>query len=180
MTVDVMAREDELFRRSVHDDLTGLPNRILLTDRISQAFHRARRTGTRLSVFYVDLDGFKAVNDRWGHAIGDQVLKSVSTRLAAALRPADTVARVGGDEFVAVCEGLHGPGDTSEIAQRLIDVVAVPIEHRAGRACLTASVGSASTTTARSRPQTLIDAADRAMYRAKRAGGAAFRTGFCR
>jgi diguanylate cyclase (GGDEF)-like protein/PAS domain S-box-containing protein len=170
-----LRREEELFQRSVHDPLTELPNRVLLIDRMTQALARARRQGTRVSVFYVDLDDFKAVNDRWGHAVGDEVLRVLGGRLAAAVRPADTVARMGGDEFVVLCEGLPSAAATTEIATRLLDAVNTPVEHQAGTAELTASVGSASTTAARTRPETLIDAADQAMYRAKRAGGGRYR-----
>jgi diguanylate cyclase (GGDEF)-like protein/PAS domain S-box-containing protein len=170
-----LRREEELFHRSVHDPLTALPNRVLLVDRMTQALARARRQGTRVSVFYLDLDGFKEVNDRWGHAVGDEVLRVLAGRLAAAIRPADTVARVGGDEFVVLCEGLHSAAATSEIAARLLGAVATPVDHQAGTVGLTASVGSASTVGARSLPETLIEAADQAMYRAKRAGGGSYR-----
>lgn len=168
-------REEELFHKSVHDPLTGLPNRVLLVDRMTQAFARARRQGTRVSVFYIDIDGFKQVNDRWGHAVGDEVLRTLAGRLSAAVRPADTVARLGGDEFVVLCDGLTSPGAASEIAGRLLDAVAQPIDHQAGMVTLTASVGSACTVGARTRPGTLLEAADRAMYRAKRAGGGRYR-----
>ncbi|MGH9034825.1 MAG: diguanylate cyclase domain-containing protein [Acidimicrobiia bacterium] len=168
-------REEELLRRSVHDPLTGLPNRVLLADRMTQALARARRQGTRVSVFYLDVDGFKQVNDGWGHAVGDEVLRAVGGRLRAAVRPADTVARVGGDEFVVLCDGLTAPGAASEIAQRLLDAVARPIHHPTGMVALTASVGSACTVHARTSPDTLLEVADQAMYRAKRAGGGRYR-----
>ncbi|MGH9037174.1 MAG: diguanylate cyclase domain-containing protein [Acidimicrobiia bacterium] len=166
-----LRREEELLRRSVHDPLTGLPNRVLLLDRMTQVLARARRQGTRVSVFYVDLDGFKQVNDRWGHAVGDEVLQAVGGRLRAAVRPADTVARLGGDEFVVLCDGLTSPRAALEIAERLLDAVAQPIDHPAGTVALTASVGGACTVGAQTRPETLLEVADRAMYRAKRAGG---------
>ncbi len=170
-----LRREEELFHQSFHDALTGLPNRVLLTDRMTQALARARRQGTRVSVFYLDLDGFKGVNDCWGHSAGDEVLRILARRLAAAVRPADTVARVGGDEFVVLCEGLPSAAATAEIATRLLGAVATPIDHQAGTAELTGSVGSASTVGARTRPGTLIELADQAMYRAKRAGGGRYR-----
>ncbi|MGH8972809.1 MAG: diguanylate cyclase domain-containing protein [Acidimicrobiia bacterium] len=168
-------REEELFHRSVHDPLTGLPNRVLLMDRMAQTFARARRQGTRVSVFYIDLDGFKGVNDRWGHAVGDEVLASLAGRLTAAVRPADTVARLGGDEFLVLCEGLTSAADASDIAVRLLDAVALPLHHPGGTVRLTASVGSACTLHAGTRAVTLLDAADQAMYRAKRSGGNTYR-----
>ncbi len=168
-------REDELFSRAVHDPLTGLPNRVLLVDRTIQALARARRQGTRVSILYLDVDGFKEVNDRWGHGTGDVVLRLLAQRLAAAVRPSDTVARLGGDEFVVLCDGLPSPAATSEIPTRLLEAVAAPIEQGGRTVELTASVGIASSVGGRSRPRTLIEAADRAMYRAKRAGGGRYR-----
>jgi diguanylate cyclase (GGDEF)-like protein/PAS domain S-box-containing protein len=168
-------REDELFHHTVHEPLTGLPNRVLLVDRTTQALARARRQGTRVSIFYLDVDGFKDVNDRWGHGTGDVVLRLLAQRLAAAVRPSDTVARFGGDEFVVLCEGLPSPAATSEIATRLLEAVATPLEQDGRAVELTASVGIASSVGGRSRPGTLIEAADQAMYRAKRAGGGRYR-----
>lgn len=159
--------EDELFWRAVHDPLTGLANRALLLDRLNQALARSRRGGGRLAVLYCDLDGFKAVNDRWGHGVGDEVLRLVGRRLLDAVRLEDTVARFGGDEFVVLCEQA---GDVAEIGQRVVDSLADPISHPAGSVELGISVGI-TVAGPDSRPADLLEAADRAMYVAKHAGG---------
>jgi diguanylate cyclase (GGDEF)-like protein/PAS domain S-box-containing protein len=163
---------DELFHRAVHDPLTGLANRALLLDRLDHALARADRRAGTLAVLYVDLDGFKAVNDAWGHAVGDEVLQTVAERLTGAIRPEDTVARFGGDEFVVLCEDLTEPFDAIRVARRILEELCRPIGHRTGTCCLSASIGFAlaegpTTGTA------LIEAADHAMYRAKQRGGAA-------
>jgi diguanylate cyclase (GGDEF)-like protein len=119
---------------------------------------------------YVDLDGFKAVNDSWGHAAGDDVLRAIAARLAAAVRPEDTVARFGGDEFVVLCEGVSGGGEAMELAGRILAAVARPVPHGAGAAELSASVGLV-VSDGRTGAAELIEAADTAMYRAKRGGG---------
>jgi diguanylate cyclase (GGDEF)-like protein/PAS domain S-box-containing protein len=162
---------DELFQRAVHDPLTGLANRVLLLDRLSVALARAARQGRQLAVLYIDLDGFKAVNDTWRHAVGDEVLRTVAGRLAEAVRPQDTVARFGGDEFVVLCEDLAGVDDARQLAARTLDAIRRPISHRAGSFRLSASIGVAMAGGQRE-PADLIEAADRAMYRAKRRGGA--------
>jgi diguanylate cyclase (GGDEF)-like protein/PAS domain S-box-containing protein len=163
---------DELFHRAVHDPLTGLANRVLLIDRLDHALARADRRAWTVAVLYVDLDGFKAVNDTSGHAVGDEVLKIVAERLAGAVRPEDTVARFGGDEFVVLCEDLADPGDALRVANRILADVGRPIQHRSGLARLSASIGVVLADGPGS-GAALIEAADEAMYRAKRRGGAA-------
>jgi diguanylate cyclase (GGDEF)-like protein/PAS domain S-box-containing protein len=163
---------DELFHRAVHDPLTGLANRVLLIDRLEHALARADRQERRLGVLYVDLDGFKAVNDTWHHAVGDQVLRNVAERLTRAVRPEDTVARFGGDEFVVLCEDLTDAADSVRVAERILAELCRPIPHRGGTARLAASIGVVLADGPTS-GEALIEAADRAMYRAKRRGGAA-------
>ena len=163
---------EELFHRAVHDPLTGLANRVLLIDRLNQALARADRRAWDVGVLYVDLDGFKAVNDTWRHAVGDEVLRIVAERLAKVVRPEDTVARFGGDEFVVLCEDLAGSSDALQVGQRILDAVARPIRHRAGTCRLGASVGVVLDD-GRSSAESLIERADRAMYVAKARGGAA-------
>jgi diguanylate cyclase (GGDEF)-like protein len=165
-------RADEMFHRALHDPLTGLANRVLLIDRLTQALARADRRGGRTGVLYVDLDGFKAVNDTWGHAAGDEVLETVAGRLAGAVRPEDTVARFGGDEFVILCEDLDDRAEAQQVADRVLGELAVPIRHRSGRCRLSASIGVVLAD-GRMNARGLIDAADRAMYEAKRRGGEA-------
>jgi diguanylate cyclase (GGDEF)-like protein/PAS domain S-box-containing protein len=158
-----------LAHRALHDPLTGLANRVLLLDRLEHVLARLPRHPAPAAVLYLDLDGFKEVNDRWGHGVGDEVLRVVAERLAAAVRPGDTVARFGGDEFVVLCEDVESVG-TVEIARRLVDAVDTPIEHGEGTARVRASVGFATTGHDRRSAQELIEAADQAMYRAKRSG----------
>ncbi|HEV8627030.1 MAG TPA: sensor domain-containing diguanylate cyclase [Acidimicrobiia bacterium] len=163
---------DELFHRAVHDPLTGLANRVLLLDRLGHALARADRRARTLAVLYVDLDGFKAVNDTWRHAAGDEVLQIVAGRLTGAVRPEDTVARFGGDEFVVLCEDLTDPADAVRVADRILEDLCRPIQHRAGTCRLAASIGVVLAD-GPADGAALIEAADHAMYRAKRRGGAA-------
>ena len=163
-------RVGELFHRAVHDPLTGLANRVLLADRLDQALARAEREPRTLAVLYVDLDGFKAVNDTWRHAVGDEVLRIVAERLTGAVRPEDTVARFGGDEFVVLCENLKQPTDAVQVAKRILYEVRRPIRHRAGTCELSASIGAVLADGKAAGP-ILIEAADHAMYEAKRRGG---------
>ena len=173
---DVSARSraraelEELARHALHDPLTGLPNRSLLLDRLHQAVARAERTQGSLAVMFVDLDDFKAVNDRLGHDTGDQVLRTVAQRLRAAVRPADTVCRLGGDEFVVVCEGVDGLAEADEIAGRVEAAVGEPCRVAGHEVLLTASVGVVVPGAAAASPERLVGEADAAMYLAKREG----------
>jgi diguanylate cyclase (GGDEF)-like protein len=171
---DMSARHDlerELYHRALHDPLTGLPNRALLDDRLEQAVARLRRAapGEALVVCYVDIDRFKSVNDTFGHEAGDRVVREVARRLAHAVRPGDTVARVGGDEFVIVCPDT-GPTALEEIASRLQATIAEPIALPAHVIEVTASIGIASAHDPATPPAQLVRDADVAMYRAKRSG----------
>lgn len=157
-----------------HDSLTGPPNRALLYDRLDHALATATRTGTAVGVLFLDLDGFKNVNDALGHHAGDQLLAHTATRLSATVRAGDTVARFGGDEFVIVCENLPvGPDaaasarELGAIAERIRRALARPIHLAGQETTIGASIGvaiSADGTDADS----LLRAADRAMYEAKR------------
>jgi len=165
--------EAELTRLAVTDALTGLPNGAALHDRLGQALARRRRQQNVLAVLFLDLDGFKTVNDRFGHAAGDQVLREVAARLAAALRPGDTVSRLGGDEFVVVCDELPDPSEADEIANRLHAALAPTFTVHGEQVRLRASVGVAVAATDQPvDPRELLHAADQAMYRAKPAGRA--------
>jgi len=158
--------EARLTHEILHDDLTGLVNRRLLVDRLTQALARASRAGTTVAVLFLDLDYFKAVNDTFGHAIGDELLIGVARRLQESLRDTDTCARVGGDEFVVVCEDLSHASDGALVAGRLEDALAagVPVGNR--NMPVRASIGIA-VSSAGSLPQELLNEADAAMYRAK-------------
>ena len=162
------AAEGTLAYHATHDQLTGLTNRPILIERIEHALSlRAWRDGVAL--LYLDLDRFKPVNDSWGHRTGDRVLSVVASRLEAAVRPSDTVARIGGDEFVVLCEGLDSPEDAVDVAERIVRAIEEPITFDDHVVVISASVGIArpnSTTTSES----LIRDADVAMYRAKELG----------
>ncbi len=164
-------RQDELAHQATHDALTGLPNRTLLLDRISQMLVRSRRLGQPVAVLFVDLDGFKKVNDSYGHRAGDEVLVEVASRLSKALRESDTLGRLGGDEFVVAAE-LAMSGESAEtIATRLIEALREPflIEDRSAPPIeVSASVGIA--TGEGERAEQLLRKADIAMYRAKWGG----------
>ncbi len=160
---------EELAHRALHDALTELPNRVLLADRLELALARLRRRPTRLAVTFIDLDGFKQVNDRWGHEIGDRVLKVVAERLRRVVRPSDTLARFGGDEFTVLSEDLADERAATEIADRLARAVGEPVPLGNGSDVhLRASIGVAFATGPDDSPETLIREADFAMYRAKR------------
>jgi diguanylate cyclase (GGDEF)-like protein len=176
--INAQARADlhdmsERFRKTaLHDALTGLPNRILLLERLEHAFHRSRRSGLTSAVFFVDLDGFKNVNDSFGHRIGDELLVAVAQRLSTILRPGDTLARVSGDEFVIVCEDLADPAQADAIVSRLDTALRPPLLVSGIETNVTASIGIAFTGRDSDTPDKVLHMADMAMYRAKRAGGA--------
>lgn len=168
------ARQRELAEQARHDSLTGLPNRRAFGEHLHQAMARARRSAQTLIVLYVDLDGFKAVNDRLGHAAGDKVLAEVARRLQDAVRLTDCVCRLAGDEFTVILEGAGGPGEVRRICQRILDRLSVP--HDLGEPHLvTPSIGAAvyEAEAGQSQEQ-LCERADAAMYAAKRAGKARF------
>jgi diguanylate cyclase (GGDEF)-like protein/PAS domain S-box-containing protein len=163
------ALEERLKYLAFHDALTGLPNRALLMDRLREALARARRDGGLVCVLYVDLDGYKAVNDSLGHEAGDEVLRHVAARLRASVRPEDAVARLSGDEFVVVMEHAGG-GAPEAIAERLLDRLRSPFKVGRHEVAVGASVGMALGGPGQEDPETLLRAADAALYRAKRAG----------
>lgn len=171
---DITARkhdEAELQRAALYDALTGLGNRVLLQDRLEQAMARSARHGTCLAVAMLDLDGFKAVNDTHGHATGDRLLVALAQRLRATVREADTVVRLGGDEFVVLLPDLSRPEDARPLVQRLLDVVARPVDDPVGPLQVSASAGL--TYHPQAQPAdgaALLQQADQAMYEAKRAG----------
>ena len=153
-----------------HDALTHLPNRNLLTDRLRQAMAQAHRQRTLLAVCYLDLDGFKPINDRYGHEIGDRVLVSVAERLTSLIRGSDTVARIGGDEFVLLLTGADAPTDFHPVLERLLAEVAAPYHVDSRYLSVTASIGVAICPLDDADPDTILRHADQAMYYAKQTG----------
>lgn len=153
-----------------HDFLTGLPNRSLLTERLSRAIGQARRHEKMVALLYIDLDSFKQVNDLQGHATGDQLLQAVAERLAVCVRDTDTVCRQGGDEFVILLTEVDHPEDAGPIAQKLLDAFAVPCKVGNRELHITLSIGISIYPDDGTNPDLLLDNADSAMYRAKANG----------
>jgi len=161
---------DQLAYRAFHDPLTGLPNRALFEDRLDHAFARAGRHRGSVTVLFVDLDDFKAVNDGFGHKVGDTVLMALGRRLEAGLRPGDTVARLGGDEFAVLLEDSDDPMGATRAIERLAHALREPVAAGEHRLFVTASVGGATGEPGRDGAEDLLRKADTAMYQAKKAG----------
>jgi GGDEF domain-containing protein len=177
-TLDELKRMSYLAR---HDLLTGLPNRLLFEDRIRQVIFQARRSDARFTVIFIDLDDFKPVNDKHGHAVGDRVLQQVATRMADALRETDsvvrfhgdedTVARLGGDEFIILAPGLSGDEDIGRVCGKVIGALARPMDIDGRRLSIGASLGCAEYPRHGADEEALLMNADAAMYLAKATGG---------
>lgn len=167
-------REEEIRELAHHDALTGLPNRRLLDDRMTQAFASARRGSEHVALMLLDLDRFKPVNDSHGHEAGDAVLKVVASRLKGCVREADTVARVGGDEFVVMLL-VHVPKDAVRVAEKILDSLAQPIPVAGNEFQIGASIGISVYPEDATERETLLNCADRAMYYVKAAGRNSYR-----
>ena len=165
-TGELRARR-ELEHRAMHDPLTGLPNRELLMDRLTVALARLGRQGTAVGVLFIDLDGFKEVNDVHGHQVGDELLVSVAARLRREVRDGDTVARYGGDEFVVLCEDLQRIEAAAPLAQRLADAVAQPVSTGERLLVVQASIGIVVEQNPSTSADALVKRADAEMYRVK-------------
>lgn len=171
------AARQELVHQATHDSLTGLPNRALFDDRLMSALQRSRRHRQQFALAYVDLDNFKHVNDRHGHAAGDEALVETARRLSSRLRACDTVARIGGDEFGILFEELDAPARAASLGGRLIEALQPPLVLAAAgieggaRITLGASIGIALYPADASGADRLLLLADRAMYKVKQRGG---------
>jgi diguanylate cyclase (GGDEF)-like protein/PAS domain S-box-containing protein len=166
--------ESELAHQATHDPLTSLPNRVLLLDRLEQALERAQRHHKRVAVLFLDLDHFKVVNDSLGHGVGDRLLVAIAERLKTVVRPGDTIARFGGDEFVVLCEDLETQADAIAVAERVNGVISGPFPMDESEVFIGVSIGIAFPDDIDAEPGTLIRDADAAMYRAKERGRARF------
>ena len=167
-------RLDQLARQAFRDPLTSLPNRALFMDRLSHALTRTERRGEQLAVLFLDLDRFKVVNDSLGHGVGDQLLIGVSQRLAACLRPEDTIARLGGDEFAILLEDVKDDKGPTSVADRLTGELQQPFVVEGREVVITVSIGIAMSTARRMTPEDILRDADLAMYHAKGKGKARY------
>lgn len=170
MLIALQRHEDNLQQIAYHDALTGLPNRVLLADRLRQGIAHADRSGELLAVAYLDLDNFKPINDAYGHAVGDRVLIEVATRMHNKLRAGDTVARIGGDEFVILLMGQSNVYETEHGLQRFLHAICEPLEIDGHSFKLTASIGICLYPLDDVDPDILLRNADQTMYVAKRSG----------
>lgn len=165
----------KLARLALHDNLTGLPNRVLLADRLEKALERARRNGSAVSVLFVDLDSFKPVNDSLGHDVGDRLLQQVAGRLQCCVRSSDTVSRYGGDEFIVMLPDIAQPEDAAVCAQKILASLSMPFAIGTHELHISASIGIAGSAQGATDSSTLMKHADAAMYDVKADGRRGFR-----
>ena len=162
--------EAELIRDATHDPLTKLPNRMLIHDRVSSALSRSQRTGKSVALMFVDVDEFKLINDNYGHDIGDQLLVAISNELVNIVRPGDTVARFGGDEFVVMCDQITDWNIVTKLAERIVDRLKHPLEIAGHEFFATVSIGVAIGHGQTHKAEEILRNADAAMYKAKERG----------
>jgi diguanylate cyclase (GGDEF)-like protein len=163
--------EEVIAHQANYDMLTKLPNRYLFRDRLRRALLRAKRDKASVALLFLDLDGFKKINDTLGHAAGDEALRHAAKRVSQTLRDADTAARLGGDEFAVILPEIENPLDVEGVAQRILAAVAEPMEVHDQEVVLSASIGVAIYPTDSDNDEDLLRDADVAMYRSKKAGG---------
>lgn len=171
----LIASQEYIHHLATHDALTGLPNRVLLEDRVEMAIRHAERNQERVALIMVDLDHFKAVNDTLGHAVGDQLLQAIAQRLRHCIRASDTAARFGGDEFMLLLPRVLHPEGTSAVARKLAEALCAPVTLESGTVSVTPSIGIACYPEDGADLRTLLRHADMAMYAAKFAGRNGFR-----
>lgn len=162
--------QEQLHFLEQHDTLTGLPNRVLLKDRIMHAIENAKRTNSMVAIFFLDLDNFKKVNDTYGHTYGDEVLKETARRIRSQIKQTDTISRIGGDEFILLLEHLYDVTDVEEIAKKLLLTVEEPYVINSKQFFLSVSIGISQYPQNSSNADTLIKNADIAMYKSKNSG----------
>jgi len=173
--MDITARKDaeaQLAHQAFHDPLTDLPNRALFMERLTRALTRRERHPGEAAVLYLDLDGFKAVNDSLGHHAGDQLLTAVARRLSGSVRPSDTVARLGGDEFAVLLEDMQAPAHALRVAEDLIAALREPFIVTGHQVAVTSSAGVTVSRPLVASPEGLLREADAALYLAKARGKA--------
>jgi diguanylate cyclase (GGDEF)-like protein len=169
--MEALEREQRhLTHTALHDPLTKLPNRALLYDRLIQALNHANRNHTRLTLLFCDLDGFKSINDTLGHQAGDHVLRTIAERLASCIRVNDTVARIGGDEFIFVLSEPESDEQTATVAQKILDTISQPISFAEHDIVLFGSIGIATYPLDGEETESLMKNADDAMYTSKKRG----------
>lgn len=174
LALDHLLVRDRLAHQAGHDALTDLPNRSVFLDRLGRALRSTDRDGTSVLVLFLDIDRFKIVNDSMGHRAGDALLCAVAARLRAAVRPGDTVARFGGDEFTILCEDIEDEAHALQVVQRVQAELSEPFPLGEGELFATSSIGIALGRGSAQAPETLVEDADAAMYRAKERGGNSF------
>lgn len=170
----IVPEQDELYRLAYHDPLTGLPNRQLLQDLAGQAIAQARRARNGLAVLFIDLDGFKEVNDQLGHHAGDCLLIEAARRMRAAIRESDTAARLAGDEFVLLLNNVNTETDAGRVATKVMAALSLPFHQDGAAPPITASIGIARFPDDGNALQELLAMADQAMYQAKSIGGGCY------
>ncbi len=173
--IDRKGAELKLARLAHYDPLTNVPNRILFRDRLQRALERARRGNQAVALFFMDLDGFKQVNDTLGHEAGDELIRCVAERLSACMRKSDSVARIGGDEFTVILEDIETTADIVNVARKAIDVVSRPVTVGGQQITVGCSIGIAVYPEGGQDVDTLLKHADMAMYQAKGLRGSAYR-----
>jgi diguanylate cyclase (GGDEF)-like protein len=166
--LDAARKTEEEFRDlAYHDDLTGLPNRSLLYDRLGLAITQSHRQASHLALLFLDLDDFKTVNDSFGHGSGDRVLVELAARVRGSVRAGDTVARFGGDEFIVLLDSVSGAEDAGRVAAKVLDAVRAPFRLDGHEVVVAASVGVSVYPGDGTSPDELVKSADAAMYRDK-------------
>jgi diguanylate cyclase (GGDEF)-like protein len=163
-------QREQIRELATHDELTGVPTLTLALDRLEQALRAIPRSGRNVGLLFIDLDGFKAINDSLGHEAGDSALVTVAKRLRLNLRMEDTVARIGGDEFLVILTAVHGENELMAVAAKLQRFIGEPTHYREQELSIACSIGAAFASGSGRDAEEMIRAADAAMYEAKRAG----------